>query len=153
MSSHTKRTTPATAAQLIEALATLMKAPPSAPDTTEATEPTPGKDTLLGDMAALLPKRRPQPPRPPAAPAVVFTEAKANASPADLREGVAGTPTGGNAPHDPLLARMDALHEAIFAENKRLDPLNHYRALESRAAAINSQLVEANQSLNKLLTK
>jgi len=101
-------------------------------------------------MAALLPKRRP--PAAPAAPAVVLTEAKA--SPADLYEGAENAPpVGGNAPHDPLLARMDALHEAISAEYQRLDPLNHYRALESRGATITAQLVEANQSLNKLLSK
>jgi len=146
----TNRTTPATAAQLTEALATLMKTPPSAPNTS-AIDPPPGKDTLLSGMADLLPKRRPQPPAAPAAPAAVLTETKA--SPADLYEGAGDAPISGAALHDPLLARMDALHEAIYAENKRLDPLNHYRALESRAAAINSQLVEANQSLNKLLTK
>ncbi len=140
-----------TAAQLTEAIDATLKAPASVPNTTEATEPTLGKDTLLGDMTALLPKRRPQPPRPPAAPAVALTEAEA--FPADLYEGAGDAPTGGAFLHDPLLARMDALHEAIYTENQRLNPLNHYRALESRAAAFNSQLVEANQSLNKLLTK
>ncbi len=81
----TKRTTPATMAQLTEALDATLKAPVSAPNTS-ISDPTPGQDNLLEDMAALLPKRRPPTPAPaaptaPVAPAVVLTEAGASPLP------------------------------------------------------------------------
>ncbi len=116
----TNRTTPATAAQLTEIFDGILKAPASAPNTS-AIEPPPGKDALLSGMAALLPKRRPQPPCPPAAPApaapaaptapaVVLTEAGASPLPVYPWEPM---PTSG----DPcgLRERMQYVEAAIAA--------------------------------------
>jgi len=147
----TNRTTPATAAQLAEIFDGILKAPPSGPNTS-AIEPTPRAANLLEDMAALLPKRRPQTPRPPAAPAapnVTLTEAAATPLPAYPwdRMPTSGDPCG-------LRERMEYVEAAIAA--RAVPPPTvapHTPVLDPASPLVEARLSEANRSLEKLLSK
>ncbi len=148
----TKRTTPATMAQLTEALDATLKAPVSAPNTS-ISDPTPGQDNLLGDMAALLPKRRPPTPAPaaptaPVAPAVVLTEAGASPLPVYPWEPM---PTSG----DPcgLRERMQYVEAAIAA--RAVPPPTaapHTRPAGGPVSPlVEARFVEAHQRLDEML--
>jgi len=169
----TDRITPATAAQLTEALDATLKAPAGAPNTATTPATASGPDTstttteprprlLLGDIAAVLPtpraQTRPMPtptqtrPAPTAgavgAPAVVLTEAGASPLPVYPWDPM---PTSG----DPcgLRERMEYVEAAIAA-----------RAVSPPAAAphtrpaggpvsplVEARFVEAHQRLDEML--
>ena len=148
----TKRTTPATMAQLTEALDATLKAPVSAPNTS-ISDPTPGQDNLLEDMAALLPKRRPPTPAPaaptaPVAPAVVLTEAGASPLPVYPWEPM---PTSG----DPcgLRERMQYVEAAIAARAVPLPTAApHTRPAGGPVSPlVEARFVEAHQRLDEML--
>jgi len=150
-----KRTTPATAAQLTEALDATLKAPASTPNTS-AIDPTRGKDNLLGDIAALLPTSRAQPRPTPApaapptspAPAVVLTEAGASPLPVYPWDPM---PTS----RDPLglRERMQYVDAAIAA--RAVPPPTatpHTRpAGEPVSPLVEARFVEAHQRLAEIL--
>ncbi len=155
-----KRTTPATAAQLTEALDATLKAPASTPNTS-AIDPTLGKDNLLGDMAALLPKPRARTrptavpaaqtapaPAAPAAPVVVFTEASATPLPVYPwdRMPTSGDPCG-------LRERMQYVSDAIAA--RAVPPPTaapHTRPAGGPVSPlVEARFVEAHQRLDEML--
>ncbi len=147
-----------TAAQLTEAIDATLKAPASAPNTsTHTTEPTSGKDTLLGEVAALLPKRRPPaaptptptpaPAPAPAAPVVALTEA--SAVPLTVYEWDPMPTTG-----DPLglRERIEYVEAAIAARTAPpSSAASHTPVADPASPLVEARFVEAHRRLIDML--